>query len=56
MGAVLYEMATGRQAFGANTVALIFEKNSQFRPTPADYFKSRASATALCVVLKIKEN
>jgi eukaryotic-like serine/threonine-protein kinase len=45
-GAVLYEMATGRQAFSGKTSGVIFNSILEKNPLPVSRHKSRASAAS----------
>jgi serine/threonine protein kinase len=48
-GAVLYEMATGRQAFGGPTSAVVFEAILNRSPAPASLPGSRPRSSALSI-------
>gem|GEM_PF-5568174 len=45
LGAVLYEMATGRQAFSGNTSGVLFDAILNRAPTPAARVIPRSGAT-----------
>ena len=54
-GAVLYEMATGRQAFGGNTTAVVFENLLAKYPAPLNQWNSEIPPDFSRIVMKALE-
>ena len=54
-GLVLYEMATGRQAFSGRTSALLFDAILHRDPTPPSRLNPEISARARAIIIKALE-